>query len=201
VATDLSPQMVEWGKARMGDDGFEFEWLEADAEALPFDDGRFDVVASTFGAMFGPRPELVAAEMFRVARPGGLVAMANWTPEGYSGQSSAAITRFAPPFPDPLPSPMLWGIPDEVRMRFAGLAASVEFEKLLSTFEFESIDAGVDFFMDNTGAFLMLQQMLPAEKYAELRGEIEDHVRRFSRPEGDLWLLENEYLVVLARKP
>ncbi|MFB3739478.1 MAG: class I SAM-dependent methyltransferase, partial [Candidatus Velamenicoccus archaeovorus] len=88
VACDFSPRMVEWGKARTAEEDLAVEWHVADAEALPFEDGRFDVVGSAFGAMFAPRPDVAAAELFRVAKGGGLVAMANWTPEGYSGRSA-----------------------------------------------------------------------------------------------------------------
>ena len=81
VASDLSPVMVERGAARSAAEGFDVEWLEADAEDLPFEDGRFDCVGSVFGAMIAPRPRLAAEEMFRVARPGNTVGMTAWTPE------------------------------------------------------------------------------------------------------------------------
>lgn len=129
VATDLTPRMVEWGRERSAADGLAIEWLEADAELLPFADGRFDVVGSTFGAQFAPRPDVVARELSRVIKPGGLVAMANWTAEGFSGKLSALTTSYAPPAPMKLPSAMEWGDPGEVRRRFLGLASSVEVER------------------------------------------------------------------------
>jgi ubiquinone/menaquinone biosynthesis C-methylase UbiE len=105
VASDLSPRMVELGRARSAAEHLAIEWREADAEDLPFEDGRFDVVASAFGAMFAPRPELVARELTRVVRPGGLVALANYCPDGgFVSEFAALLERFAPPSPLPLPS-------------------------------------------------------------------------------------------------
>jgi ubiquinone/menaquinone biosynthesis C-methylase UbiE len=84
VASDLSPGMVERGRERSRAEGFEIEWVEADAEDLPFNDARFDCVGSVFGAMIAPRPELVARELFRVVRPGGTVGMTAWTPRSFA---------------------------------------------------------------------------------------------------------------------
>src|ERR671918_1682522 len=84
VASDLSPGMVERGRARSEREGFDIEWVEADVESLPFEDGRFDCVGSVFGAMIAPRPRVAAEEMFRVVRPGGTVGMTAWKDEGAS---------------------------------------------------------------------------------------------------------------------
>src|SRR5712692_3754075 len=94
TATDITPRMVELGRARTAAVG-NMTWHEADAEHLPFPDASYDVVASVFGAMFAPQPQLVSPEMFRVARPGGLVAMANYSPGGYLGRMSALIGSFS----------------------------------------------------------------------------------------------------------
>src|SRR3954453_2282208 len=96
VASDISPAMLERGRARTEAEGFDVEWVEADVEALPFDDARFDCAGSVFGAMFAPRPELAAAEMFRVVRPGGTVGLASWTPDGFQGRVFGAGSRFVP---------------------------------------------------------------------------------------------------------
>ena len=99
VATDLTPAMVQMGEARSRSLGLPIEWQEADAEHLPFADERFDVVASVFGAMFAPDPERVALELFRVARRGGLVAMANYGPKGFLGRFTALLAEYGPPQP------------------------------------------------------------------------------------------------------
>ena len=94
TASDLTPRMVELGRDRSTAAGAQVEWTEADAEQLPFEDGGYDVVASVFGAMFAPRPEQVASEMFRVAKPGGLVAMASYGPGGFLGGVRDLIGSF-----------------------------------------------------------------------------------------------------------
>ncbi|HEY8735679.1 MAG TPA: methyltransferase domain-containing protein [Candidatus Dormibacteraeota bacterium] len=200
VATDLTPRMVEWGRERSAADGLAMEWLEADAEALPFEDGRFDVVGSTFGAQFAPRPDVVARELFRVIKPGGLVAMANWTAAGFSGKLSALTTSYAPPAPMALPSAMEWGDPDEVRRRFLGLASSVEVERRAARFAFASTKAGQEFFEHTNPALLVLSRMLPAERYAKLLEGARGLVEQGCRPVDGGVVLDNEYLVVLARK-
>src|SRR5205823_8797614 len=96
VASDFSPAQVELGRARTVEEGYDIEWLVADAEDLPFEDGRFDCAASVFGAIFAPRPELAAAEMFRVVRPGGTVGIPPWTPAGLPGSMQALAARSAP---------------------------------------------------------------------------------------------------------
>ena len=118
--------------------GLAIEWREADAEQLPFPDERFDVVASVFGAMFAPDPDRVATELFRVAKRGGLVAMANYGPKGFLGRFTALLAEFAPPPPPGMHSPFEWGVTDEVHRRFKGLTSSIEIYPQALTFEFES---------------------------------------------------------------
>src|SRR5215207_10806879 len=96
VACDLAPGMVERGRARTEAEGFDVEWLQADVEDLPFEDARFDCVGSAFGAFIAPRPEVAAAEMFRVVRPGNTVGLTVWTADGFFGDLSALGQRFNP---------------------------------------------------------------------------------------------------------
>ncbi len=111
TACDLTPRMVALGRERSQAEGLAIQWLEADAEDLPFPDDRFEVVASVFGAMFTPQPERVAAELFRVARPGGRVAMANYADSGFLGRISELLAGYAPPRPAEMASPFAWGDP------------------------------------------------------------------------------------------
>src|SRR5207249_4551404 len=94
VASDFSPEQVARGKARTEAEGLQVEWVVADVEELPFDDGRFDCVMSVFGAMFAPRPERVASELFRVLRPGGTVGMANWGDRGFQAEFFQIMRRY-----------------------------------------------------------------------------------------------------------
>ena len=200
VATDLTPRMVEWGRERSAKEGLEIEWLEADAESLPFHDGRNHVVASTFGAQFAPRPELVASEMFRVLKPAGLVAMANWTATGFSGRLTAITTSYAPTSPLKLPSAMEWGDPDEVRRRFEPQVSSIRCERQMAKFSFESVEAAAQFFERTNPALLVLSRMLPEPSYLELLMAARSLVAEFCRPDQSGVALGNEYLRVLARK-
>jgi 2-polyprenyl-6-hydroxyphenyl methylase/3-demethylubiquinone-9 3-methyltransferase len=199
-ASDFSPQMVAWGRDRTETGGLDVAWHEADAEDLPFDDGTFDVVASAFGAMFAPRPEVTTAELFRVAAPGGTVAMANWSAEGFSGQTSALLASFGPTAPAGLPSPMAWGDPDEVRRRFAGHAVEVRTEARAATFRFGSVGEALAFFEANTGGYVILERMLPPARYAAFREGLEGLVRAFAGPEDGGVRIDNAYLAVIARK-
>jgi SAM-dependent methyltransferase len=115
TASDLTPELLEAGKARAAEAGVELEWAVADAESLPFDDESFDVVMSCIGAMFAPRHEAVAGELIRVCRPGGTIAMLNWTPEGMIGGLFKAIGPFAPPPPPGAQPPPLWGSEDHLK--------------------------------------------------------------------------------------
>ena len=118
TASDLTPELLDAGRARAESQGLELEWAEADAENLPFEDGSFDVVMSSIGAMFAPRHQDVADELVRVCRPGGTIGMLNWTPEGMIGALFRTMGPFAPPPPPGAQPPPLWGSEDHVRELF-----------------------------------------------------------------------------------
>ena len=115
TASDLTPELLAAGRRRAEAEGVELDWVEADVEHLPFDDGAFDVVMSAIGAMFAPHHELVADELTRVARPGGTVGLLSWTPEGMIGALLRTIGPFAPPPPAGAQPPPLWGREEHVR--------------------------------------------------------------------------------------
>ena len=118
TASDLTPELFEAGRAIAAERGVELEWVEADAEALPFADNSFDVVMSCVGAMFAPHHQATADELVRVVRPGGTIGMINWTPEGFIGNLFATMKPYAPP-PPPGASPApLWGDEKHVRKLF-----------------------------------------------------------------------------------
>jgi len=109
TASDLTPELLEAGRQRAEAEGLALEWVEGDAEHLPFADGSFDVVMSSIGAMFAPHHEDVANELVRVCRPGGTIGMLNWTPEGMIGALFRTMGPFAPPPPPGAQPPPLWG--------------------------------------------------------------------------------------------
>src|SRR2546422_10248015 len=145
TACDLTPKMIEMGRARGEADGREIAWIEGDAEMLPFPDANFDLVASVFGAMFAPQPERVASELFRVCRSGGIVAMANYSPGGFLGSMSDLFARYSTPLPVVLPSPFEWGDAAVVNRRFDGLAGQIEIQPDTLAMRFDSVDAAMEF--------------------------------------------------------
>jgi SAM-dependent methyltransferase len=202
TATDLTPKMIELGRARTLAEGLDIEWQEADAEQLPFPDDRYDVVASVFGAMFAPRPGRAAAELLRVVKPGGLVAMANYAHEGFLGTFADLLVRYslAPPGGAELPSPFEWGDPIEVRRRFEGKASSLRLEPRTVTFAFPSVEVGFDFWERTNPPLMALRKMLPPERYAELRTEGAGLMRTMNVATDGGLALDSEYLSVIALK-
>jgi ubiquinone/menaquinone biosynthesis C-methylase UbiE len=117
TGVDIASNLLERARVLAQAEGLTVRFEEADAEALPFEDANFDVVASLIGAMFAPRPELVAKELLRVCVPGGTIAMANWTPQGFVGQMFKTVSTFIAPVG--MPSPVLWGDETTVRERLS----------------------------------------------------------------------------------
>jgi SAM-dependent methyltransferase len=115
TASDLTPELLEAGRRRAEAEGVELEWVEADAEKLPFDDESFDVVMSSIGAMFAPRHQDVADELVRVCRRGGTIGLLSWTPEGMIGALFRTMAPFAPPPPPGAQPPPLWGSEEHLR--------------------------------------------------------------------------------------
>src|SRR4051794_10540949 len=156
--------MVERGRARSESEGYAVEWVEADAEQLPFDDGRFDCVGSVFGAMIAPRPEVVARELFRVTRPGGTVGMTAWMPGGFTAEQIALGRRHGPP-PDPdQPLSEEWAVEETVRDRFDGLAASVDCQQRELLQEEQSAEALAARFTDTAPTMAAARQALSPEQ-------------------------------------
>lgn len=198
TACDTSPRMLELGRARTA--ALAIEWMQGDAEELPLPDGHYDIVGSVFGAMFAPRPELVATELFRVCRPGGLVAMANYGADGFLGDTSKLLAKYSTPLRLSLPSPFEWGDADTVRRRFDGLASNIEIHERTLSMAFDSVEAGVDSW-ERTNAPMAAQRMrLAPEVYAECRRDLADLMAASNRSSrGDVELV-NAYIEVLARK-
>jgi ubiquinone/menaquinone biosynthesis C-methylase UbiE len=200
IATDLTPHMVELGRERSSTERLDIAWQEADAEDLPFETGRFDLVASVFGAMFAPNAERVAAELVRVVKPGGIVAMANYSEHGYLGAISQLLYRYAPPSPDRFESPFGWGEADVVRRRFAGLATSVEIEPRTIRFTFNSVDDALQSWEATNGPLIAIKSMSSAETVEALLRDARQLIQSTGQSvDGRLWL-DSEYLQIVARK-
>lgn len=120
TASDLTPELLEAGKARPEAAGLDITWVPADAEHLPFDDASYDVVMSSIGVMFAPHHQAAADELVRVCRPGGTIGLLSWTPEGMLGQLFATMKPFAAPPPPGASPPPLWGSEEHLRELFGG---------------------------------------------------------------------------------
>jgi ubiquinone/menaquinone biosynthesis C-methylase UbiE len=200
TASDLTPRMVELGRARSAG-GFNIDWIEADAEQLPFADDGYDIVASVFGAMFAPRPALVAGELFRVAKPGGLVAMANYSAGGYLGRLFEVLASFSAPSTFDLPTPFLWGDEDEVGRRFAPHAASIEFSRRRLSFESSSMDAFLEFWATTNAPQNALKAVQPPESYKKVVEANRLLVEELNESTTGHIKVSSPYLLILARKP
>ena len=201
TASDLTPRMVEHGRARSAAAGMNIEWAEGDAEQLPFADATFDIVGSVFGAMFAPRPDLVASELFRVVKPGSLVAMANYSPGGFLGRLSDLMSSFsARPVVDLL-SPFLWGDEYETRKRFAGLATSVDVIHRRLAFESSSVDRFFEFWEATNGPHNALKTILPPEDYQKVVRAWIALVNELNEASDGAVKVSSPYILVLARKP
>lgn len=129
TASDLTPELFDEGRRLAGERGVTLEWVEADAEALPFADDSFDIVMSCVGAMFAPHHQATADELIRVARPGGRIGLISWTPEGFIGHLFATVKPYAPPPPPGASPPPLWGSEDHVRELFGERVADLSMRR------------------------------------------------------------------------
>jgi SAM-dependent methyltransferase len=198
VASDLSPGMVERGRARSEREGFDIGWVEADVEALPFDDGRFDCVGSVFGAMIAPRPRVAAEELFRVVRPGGTVGMTAWTQRGFSAELFRLGRSYAPTSGDQ-PLSDEWSDEDNVRERFDGLAARFEIETRTLPWRFDSPEEMIATLGTSAPPWVAAKQNLPPERWESLMGEARELAERWAGDERPI-AFENEYALIVARK-
>lgn len=194
---DLVPKLLEGGAVKAADAGVEIVWIEGDAEQLPFKDGSFDRVFSTFGHMFAPRHQQTADEMSRVCRDDAVIGIACWLAEGAVGGMFAATAPFNPPPPDYAEPPMLWGTEDHVREMFPS-AKEIEFSKHSATIEYESMEGYAELFMENFGPMVMAKQRL-GEGFAELRAAVLEVWDRFNEAEDGSFVLPQMYLQSIIR--
>ena len=195
---DIAPNLLEQARAWAQREGLNIDFREADAESLPFQHGEFDVVTSMFAAMFAPRPKLVAAEMLRVCRPGGLIAMASWTPGSFVAERHEITARYSPP-PPGLESPMLWGDELAVRERF-GEEVAVTVSRRTLTFDLPlSPSEASTHFCRFSGSNVMLMQQLDSERRDAFIREMAAQFTKRNRGDAAHTIVDSEYLEVYAR--
>jgi ubiquinone/menaquinone biosynthesis C-methylase UbiE len=201
VASDLTPENFEAGRREAREHGVELEWVEADAEALPFGDGEFDVVTSVFGAMFAPDHQAVADELVRVCRPGGTIGMVNFAPDGTAAAFFEVIGRYAPPPPAGALPPLLWGSEEHVRELFGDRVESLELTSGEYVERAASPQAYIELFQETFGPIVALRAFLADQpgRAALDRDFLEFATRANEGPDEGPAEYRYEYLLVVAR--
>lgn len=201
TACDMTPRMIELGRTRTEVAGQHIEWVEGDAEALPFPDSAFDLVASVFGAMFAAQPDLVVRELFRVCRNGGTVAMANYSREGFLGGMAALFDRYSSRrLAVDLPSPFDWGEEKVVLARFGPFASRVDLDAATITWTFDSIDAAMEFWERTNAPTIALRMTVEPEQYAAFQRDARQLMHDLNSASGGDVELRSSYLNVVAWK-
>ena len=200
TGVDIAANLLEQARARAESEGLKIQFDEGDAEALPYPDAAFDSVITMFGAMFAPRPELVAAELTRVCAPGGRIVMANWTPEGFIGQMFKVTGTHVPPPPN-MPSPLKWGDESTVRERLSEGIADVQLTKQICLFNYPFPPAAVvEYFRMYYGPTQRAFAALDDEKQAALRKDLEALWTEHNQASDNTTRVAGEYLEVCATR-
>lgn len=200
TASDLTPELLDVGEHRAGEQGLAVEWVEADAEFLPFGDGEFDVVTSCVGVMFAPFHQPVADQLARVTRPGGTIALINWTPEGFIGRMFGVMRGFVPaPPPGAQPGP-LWGTETHVRGLFGDRITELRTERRRLTVDrFANAEHFRDFFKQYYGPTIAAYRNIADDPTRE--AALDRALVQLARDAGaDTGSMEWEYLLVTARR-
>ena len=201
VACDLTPELFASGRDKAAQHGVEVEWLEADAEALPFADGEFDVVLSCVGVMFAPHHQATADELTRVCRPGGTIGLLSWTPEGFLGQMLATMKPYAPSPPPGAQPPPLWGDENHVRTLFGDRVTDVTARRdNVRVDRFDDPETFREYFKTNYGPTIVAYRGIAEDpdRIDALDRDLADLARRFDYG-TDTTVMDWEYLLLTAR--
>jgi len=199
TSTDYVASLLERGAERAQAERLNVTFKTADAEALPFEDQSFDVVVSTFGAMFSPDHHRVAAEMARVCRPGGRIGLCNWTPDGFIGEVFKALGRRLPP-PAGLQSPALWGVDSHLQELFAGRSTAIVTNRRQFNFRYRSAAHFIETFRNWYGPLHQAFKVLSAADAAGFESDLTELLNRHNRAGSGSLVVPSEYLeVIIAR--
>ncbi|ONI73778.1 hypothetical protein BWI15_10165 [Kribbella sp. ALI-6-A] len=198
VGCDLAPQHFVAGRRRAAEAGVEIEWVEADAAELPFDDDRFDRVFSTFGHMFAPDHAKAGAELARVCRPGGTIAVTAWLPTGYAGRMFEVVGRHLPVPASSGPRPVAWGEPEHVREMIPGVDFTFHTDEVVLTAP--SVEQFADFYAENFGPLVTARQALGPD-WPALRDAIIAFDNEWNTATDGSLSVSAEYLVSIGRVP
>jgi ubiquinone/menaquinone biosynthesis C-methylase UbiE len=201
VASDLTPELFDAGRGIAARHGVDVDWREADAEALPFADGEFDVVLSCVGVMFAPHHQAAADELARVCRPGGTIGLLSWTPEGFVGQMLATMKPYAPPPPPGAQPPPLWGNEDHVLTLFGERITDVNVRRQAVTVDhFANPEAFRDYFKSRYGPTIATYRAIAddPDRVAALDRDLGELAQRHDRG-TETTVMDWEYLLFTAR--
>jgi SAM-dependent methyltransferase len=199
VGVDIAANSILRARARAAAEALDVEFRQGDAEALPFGDEHFDVVTSMVGVMFVPRPQRAAAELVRVCKPGGTIAMCNWTPAGFFGQMFKTIARHVTP--PAMPSPLLWGDESAVRQRFGGRVSALRLTRRNYTFDYPFPPASVvEFFRENYGPVVAAFVALDCAGRRSLRADLDALWTRYNECASGCTRVQAESLEVVATR-
>jgi ubiquinone/menaquinone biosynthesis C-methylase UbiE len=200
TGVDYVPSLLDRARRRADADGLSIGFVEGDAEALPFDDGAFDVTSSVFGAMFAPDQEQTAGELARVTRPGGRIGIVAHTPDGFIGNLFKVIGKHVPP-PAGLRSPIQWGTEARLRELFIGQIGDLKVVKRFYTFRDRSPEHFVDYWRTYYGPTLKAFDAVGESGRAALEADMVDLIGRFNRAEDGTMVVPSEYLEAIIVKP
>jgi ubiquinone/menaquinone biosynthesis C-methylase UbiE len=198
VSTDYVPALLERARARAGAEGLAVQFEQADAENLPYEEGAFDVVLSTFGVMFTPNQEQAAAELARVCKPGGKIGLANWTPASFIGEVFKLIGRYIPPAPGVRP-PSLWGTEERLRELFGSRIASLQAPRRNYMFRYRSPRHWLDTFRTYYGPMHKTFAALDPGKQESLAEDLLGLAQRFNTATDGSMVVPAEYLEAVIR--
>ncbi|HXZ78588.1 MAG TPA: class I SAM-dependent methyltransferase [Terriglobales bacterium] len=198
TGVDIAPNLLEQARKRAASEQLNIHFQEGDAEDLPQGDHEFDIVLSMFGAMFAPRPERVAAELIRACQPGGHIAMANWTPQGFVGKSFQLTSKMVPP-PPGVPAPTLWGDEATVEQRLSGGTSKLSMTRHKTAFRYPfGPKEVVAFFRQHFGPTQAAFARLDPTGQAELASQMEALWTEHNLATDGTVAVEAEYLDVRA---
>ena len=201
VGLDVTPELLEHAVRRAGEAGVEVEWVEGDAQQLPFEDDSFDRVTSTFGAMFAPDHQRTASELVRVCRPGGRIVMTTWVNDGFAGELFTVMGPFMPPPPPGMESPTLWGVTAHIDDVFRAGGAEPSIARETVDFEFDSVDVAVAYYAANFGPFVSARRLLePQGRWGEFLGAFRELVDRFNSATDGTSRIRSDYFVILIQR-
>jgi SAM-dependent methyltransferase len=197
---DAAPKLLELAKRRAGDAGVVVEWVEADMTAVPLPDASFDLVASAFGCMFAPDPEAMAAELVRLCRSGGRIAVLAWTPESAFGALAPMIRSYLPSGGGGSPVER-WARSESVKTVFAGLPARLQFAVRTVDVVWDDLDHAVRDITENNPAWLGVRAAVePTGRWKDLESDLRAHLDAHGRSEPGRFVLPVDYLESIAVK-